>query len=402
MKQQALNIKFSDMPMLALLGAQFLSALADNALLIAAIAMMKASGQPEHISWIQVGFVLPFIVLAPMVGALADALPKGRVLLIGNAIKLLGTCLMLLGAGPIGSYLLVGVGAAIYSPAKYGILGQFFSAEKLVKANGWLEGSTIAAILLGVLLGGILADRSIAVALISVLVIYATAAAINLLIPRISPEHDISKWDIPGLFKEFWQGNVTLMRDPAARMCLLGTSLFWGCGATLRLMLFAWVPLALGITNNQTPAELMGVLSIGIVIGAAIAALWVGLENVRRAYLGGLIIGPVIVVMAAQTNLMPVALLLLMLGIGGGLFVVPLNALLQQRGHQSVGAGRALAVQNLFENIAMLVLVSGYGLAEKLPVTSTVAGFGVMLFAGMAMLAWSSKRNKVFLANKSA
>lgn len=402
MKQGVLNIKFSDMPMLALLSAQFLSALADNALLIAAIAMMKANGQPEHMSWIQVGFVLPFIVLAPVVGAIADALPKGRVLLLGNAIKLVGACLMLFGAGPIGSYLLVGVGAAIYSPAKYGILGQFFSAEKLVKANGWLEGSTIVAILLGVLLGGILADRSIAAALLSVIVIYAIAAAINLLIPRISPEHVITKWDVPALFKVFWQGGVTLMRDPAARMCLLGTSLFWGCGATLRLMLFAWVPLALGISNNQTPAELMGVLSIGIVIGAAIAAHWVSLENIRRAYLGGLIIGPIIVLMAVQTSLIPVALLLLLLGIGGGLFVVPLNALLQQRSHQSVGAGHALAVQNLFENMAMLVLVSGYGLAEKLPVTSTVSGFGIMLFAGMALLAWTSKRNKVFLTNKSA
>lgn len=167
-------------------------------------------------------------------------------------------------------------------------------------------------------------------------------------------------------------------------------------------MLFAWVPLALGISNNQTPAELMGVLSIGIVIGAAIAAHWVSLENIRRAYLGGLIIGPIIVLMAVQTSLIPVALLLLLLGIGGGLFVVPLNALLQQRSHQSVGAGHALAVQNLFENMAMLVLVSGYGLAEKLPVTSTVSGFGIMLFAGMALLAWTSKRNKVFLTNKSA
>ena len=136
--------------MLALLAAQFLSALADNALLIAAIALMKLNGQPDHISWIQVGFVVPFIVLAPFAGAFADAFSKGRVMLIGNAVKLLGAGLMLVGLSPIGAYLIVGIGATVYSPAKYGILSQFFGADKLVKANSWLEGSTIAAILLGV------------------------------------------------------------------------------------------------------------------------------------------------------------------------------------------------------------------------------------------------------------
>jgi len=383
--------------MLALLGAQFLSALADNALLIAAIALMKLAGQADRISWIQAGFILPFIVLAPFAGAFADSLPKGRVMLIGNAIKLCGTGLMLADVYPIAAYLIVGIGATIYSPAKYGILSQFFGADRLVKANGWLEGSTIAAILLGVVLGGMLADKSLTVALVSVIAIYAAAAVFNLFIPRLHPERNVRSWRFAKISREFWSVLRILGHEPAARMSLLGTSLFWGSGATLRLMLFVWVPVALGINDNQTPANLMGALSVGIVVGAALASVMVKLEDVRLAYIGGLMIGPVILLLSVQTTLLPVMLLLIVLGISGGLFVVPLNALLQRIGHQSVGVGRALAAQNLYENIAMLLLVSGYGLAAKMPVIQTVAGFGVLMFVGVAMLAWTSRRNIKFI-----
>ncbi|MDR3393248.1 MAG: lysophospholipid transporter LplT [Sulfuriferula sp.] len=394
MSQGSLNLNLNAKPMLALLGAQFLSALADNALLIAAIALMKILGQADRISWVQAGFVLPFILLAPFVGVFADALPKGRVMLIGNAIKLIGTVLMLQGVYPAVAYLIAGIGAAVYSPAKYGILSQFFNTDKLVKANGWLEGSTIVAILLGVVLGGMLADNSIRIALMNVAAIYAAAAVINLFIPRIYPEHVAEKWQLLKLIKEFWGILRTLLREPAARMSLIGTSLFWGSGATLRLMLFVWVPVALGISDNRTPANLMGALSVGIVIGAAMASLLIKLEHVRRAYIGGLLIGPIIVLLALQTGLSPAVLLLMALGAAGGVFVVPLNALLQQVGHQSVGTGHALAIQNLFENMAMLLLVSSYGMAAKAPVTQTVVGFGVLMFAGVAALAWTTRQNR--------
>lgn len=383
--------------MIALLSAQFLSALADNALLIAAIALMKLAGQADRISWIQAGFILPFIVLAPFAGAFADALPKGRVMLIGNAVKLLGTGLMLAGVYPIVAYLIVGIGATIYSPAKYGILSQYFGADRLVKANGWLEGSTIAAILLGVVLGGVLADKSLTLALVSVIAIYAAAAVLNLFIPRLRAERRVGNWQFARMWKEFWGILRILVREPAARMSLLGTSLFWGSGATLRLMLFVWVPVALGISDNQTPANLMGALSIGIVFGAVLASVLVKLEDVRPAYIGGLMIGPLILLLSVQTTLLPVVLLLVALGVSGGLFVVPLNALLQRIGHQSVGAGHALAIQNLFENMAMLLLVSGYGLAAKVPVTQAVAGFGAFMLVGVAMLAWTSRQNMKFL-----
>ncbi|MFA5171682.1 MAG: lysophospholipid transporter LplT [Sulfuriferula sp.] len=374
--------------MSALLAAQFLSALADNALLIALIALMKSAGQAGHISWLQIGFVLPFIVLAPFVGAVADAYPKGRVMLVGNAVKLMGTLLVIANISPVLSYAMVGMGATLYSPAKYGILTQFFHADKLVKANSWLEGSTIAAILLGVVLGGWLADQSVRGALLSVVVIYVIAAVLNLFIPKIAAEHEMQQWKFLKLIAEFVHSLSRLVKDPAAIVSLLGTSLFWGSGATLRLMLFIWVPLALGIMDNQTPANLMGVLSIGIVIGAVIAAKSITLNNVNKVFVAGLLIGPIIMLLSIQHAIYPVALLLVLLGAAGGLFVVPLNALLQQRGHITVGAGHALAIQNLFENVTMLVLVTGYSGLTSYPVTNVMLALGVLMLLSVMALMW--------------
>lgn len=391
MSDKDLDLRLNAIPMIALLVAQFLSALADNALLIAAIAAMKILGQTNHISWVQAGFVLPFIGLAPFLGVFADTLSKGRVMLIGNAIKLIGTGCMLSGVSPIAAYLVVGIGAAIYSPAKYGILSQFFNTEKLVKANALLEGSTIAAILLGVVLGGVLSDHSVRLAMLVVVGVYAVAAIINLFIPWIRPAHEVGQWHLVRLVKIFWQAVKVLFHNPAARMSLIGTSLFWGSGAALRLMLFAWVPVALRITDNRTPANLMGVLSVGIVLGTTLAWGLIKLGNVRRAFWGGLLIGPCILALAMQTSLPPTIILLVALGISGGVFVVPLNALLQRQGQQSVGAGHALAIQNMVENLAMLISVSAYGMVAALPVTSVIVGFGGFMFVGVAILAWESR-----------
>ena len=394
MANKNLNLRLNALPMLALLAAQFLSALADNALLIAAIAAMKILGQANHISWVQAGFILPFILLAPFVGVFADALPKGRVMLIGNAIKLIGTVFLLSGVNPIAAYLVAGIGAAIYSPAKYGILSQFFNPDKLVKANALLEGSTIAAILLGVVLGGALSDQSVRLALMVIVAIYSVATIANLLIPRIYPDADHSSpKQFMQLIIRFWQGVKVLFCDPPARMSLIGTSLFWASGATLRLMLFAWVPLALRITDNQTPANLMGALSVGIVFGAGVAWIFIKLATVRRAFWGGMLIGPCILALAMQTSLLPTIGLLILLGMSGGIFVVPLNALLQHRGQQSVGAGHALSIQNLAENLAMLILVTAYGMMAAQPVTTVITWFGILMLVGVVILAWGSRRS---------
>ena len=386
------DLPLLSLPMGAVLLAQFFSAFGDNALLITAIALVKSEGHPDWIPLLQACFVIPFILLAPFVGALADAFPKGRVMLFANGLKLAGAAALTAGLNPLVCYGAAGVGAAAYSPAKYGILSQLFGPEKLVKANGMLEGSTIVAILLGVVVGGWLADQSLAHAFAGVMGMYALAAAINLLIPRLPPEHPLDRFDAAGLLGEFLVSVKTLWRNGDARFSLIGTSLFWGTGSTLRLALFAWVPVALGIANNQMPANLMGVVSVGIVLGAALAGALVRLETVNRALLGGLLLGPLVMLLAWQSGLVPAALLLAGIGIAGGFFVVPLNALLQERGHESVGAGHALAVQNLWENLAMLVFVGAYALAEGLPVVGVVAAFGAVVMAGVAILAWVRTR----------
>ncbi len=372
--------------MLAVLTAQFLSAFGDNALLVAAIALLKARGAEDLAPVLQQSFVVPFILLAPFVGSFADAIPKGRAMFISNALKLAGTLFMTSGMNPLYAYSLVGIGAAAYSPAKYGILPELFPPEKLVKANSLLEGSTIAAILLGVLAGGVISDRSVSAALYFVLFCYGSAAGVNLLIPRLPPERE--EIALKTLFPDFFAAFMRLLKNGDARFTLFGTSLFWGTGATLRIALFAWVPVALSISDNKTPSVLMGVVSIGIVFGAAAAALWIRLEKVNRALLPGIMIGPLVFLLSQIGTESMAMMLLVLIGFCGGLFAVPLNALLQERGHEMIGAGRALAVQNGFENLAIFSLVGIYAALEKagLPEKEAVALFGLAVFAGMLII----------------
>lgn len=376
--------------MIAVLVAQFLSALADNALLFAAIAMLHAQLAP---SWqtplLQAVFVIAFIFLAPFVGPLADAWPKGRVMLLANAMKFGGAASMLLGLHPLIAYNLVGIGAAAYSPAKYGILSELVGKDQLVKANGMMEGSTIVAILLGALLGGMLADRSVTQALTAVCACYLLAAAANALIPRLPVAHPLAHYAPAVLVRDFWQAVRILFRQPDARFSLLGTSVFWGSGSTLRLLLVAWVPVALGVSDLSMPANLSGAVAIGIAFGAAGAASFVSLEKVNRALPAGILIGLVIIVFAQATNLYAAVVLLVLVGVCGGFYVVPLNALLQERGHETVGAGHAVAVQNFVENFAMLALVGLYTGMERahVPVVHSAMMFGGVVLVAISVLA---------------
>jgi MFS transporter, LPLT family, lysophospholipid transporter len=376
-----LDLPLLSSAMIAVLLAQFLSALADNALLIAAIAIVKQRGAQRLVPVLQEFFVIPFILLAPFVGSIADAWPKGRVMFAANSLKLIGAVMMFAGASPLASYAVVGVGAAAYSPAKYGILAQLFGPERLVRANGMLEGSTIAAILLGVIIGGWLADVSINMALAGVAGCYTAAAIANLFIPLLAPEHRLQYWNVLHLATDFWRSAKALFIDRDGKFTLLGTSIFWGSGTTLRLLLFAWVPVALGVADNQTPANLMGVVSIGIVAGATAAGLWVRLDTVNRALIAGLLLGPLVIALSQVTTIGGAALLLGAIGFCGGFFVVPLNALLQERGHQMIGAGHALAVQNFFENVMMLGFVGLYALATQygVPAIESAFGFGIVI-----------------------
>ncbi|MFZ2162894.1 MAG: lysophospholipid transporter LplT [Sideroxyarcus sp.] len=388
-ERKTLDMPLLSLGMMSVLVAQFLSALADNAILIAAIAIVKSQGLPNLVPLLQESFVVPFILLAPFVGQIADGFPKGRVMLVGNLIKLAGAIAMVAGVNPLTAYGLIGIGAAMYSPAKYGILSQMFGPASLVRANGMMEGSTIVAILLGVIIGGWLADYSLQWAFIGVMAAYGLAAVANLFIPSLPAENPGAHFHPWRLIRQFMTSLAALFKNPDSRFSLLGTSVFWGSGTTLRLMLFAWVPAALLITDNQTPANLMGAVSIGIVLGAVGAGLWISLANVNRALLGGLLLGPFILALAFVHELTLAYALMIAIGICGGSFVVPLNALLQARGHETIGAGNALAVQNFAENIAMLLFVGGYSLATEagVPVAMSIIGFGVILVVVIGTLA---------------
>jgi LPLT family lysophospholipid transporter-like MFS transporter len=385
--------------MTALLIAQFLSAMADNVLFVAAIAMLKtASGGDSLLPLVQATFVLAFIFFAPYVGPFADAWPKGRVMFRANLVKLTGAALILGGLHPLAGYAIVGLGAAAYSPAKYGILTQLVGEGKLVKANGLLEGSTIAAILLGVMLGGWLADYSSVLAVQVVAGLYLGAAAVNLLIPKLAAIKPLVRGEVSRLPLEFLRDMKTLLRNPDARFSIFGTSLFWGMGASLRLLLFAWVPVALGLADNQSPAALMGMVSVGIVVGASLAALTVKLSQVNRALIGGLAIGPLLWLLAPLHGFAVAGAVLLGIGAAGGFFAIPLNALLQERGHESVGTGRALAVQNFFENLAMLLMAGLYfaAIAAGMTPRAAVLVFGLLVLAGMLLISWGRLRKPAF------
>jgi LPLT family lysophospholipid transporter-like MFS transporter len=375
--------------MIAVLLAQFLSAMADNALLFGALALLRLDHYPPWSApLLQEFFVGAYILLAPFVGPFADGLPKGRVMLLANGLKLVGSLGMCVGLNPFVAYGLVGAGAAAYSPAKYGILSELVPARLLVKANGLMESSTIAAILVGAIAGGTLADWNVAGGLAIVTACYATAVGANLLIPRLPAAHPLHRISLATVLRDFGMALRVLIRTPDTRFSMTGTSLFWGTGSTMRFLLVAWVPMALGITSNSMPAYLNAMVAVGIVIGAALAAKFVALDRADRVLPAGVLIGVGVCILAATTHVPAAFAVMALIGACGGFFIVPLNALLQERGHRSVGAGHAIAVQNLAENGAMLLMIGLYTLAVHAgaPVVEVAVIFGVALSAAIVLL----------------
>lgn len=382
--------------MLSVIVAQFLSAFGDNALLFATLALLKAQFYPD---WsqpvLQMVFVGAYILFAPFVGQIADSFAKGRVMMVANGLKLAGAAGICLGINPFVGYTLVGIGAAAYSPAKYGILGELTTGDKLVKANGLMEASTIAAILLGSVAVGVLADWHVIAALVACALAYAGAVAANLFIPKLVAARPGQSWRLSAMTRSFFSACVVLWRNGETRFSLVGTGLFWGAGVTLRFLLVLWVPVALGITDNATPTYLNAMVAVGIVVGAGAAAKLVTLETVSRCMPAGILIGVVVAIFSLQHALLPAYALLLLIGMLGGFFVVPLNALLQERGKKSVGAGNAIAVQNLGENSAMLLMLGLYSLAVLVgvPAVAIGIGFGVLFALAIAAL-WIWQRRQ--------
>ncbi|HFK5733783.1 TPA: lysophospholipid transporter LplT [Enterobacter sichuanensis] len=390
------NTSLRSKGMLAVIAAQFLSAFGDNALLFATLALLKDEFYPDWSQPIlQMVFVGAYIIFAPFVGQVADSFPKGRVMMFANGLKLLGAASICFGFNPFVGYTLVGIGAAAYSPAKYGILGELTTGDKLVKANGLMESSTIAAILLGSVAGGVLADWHVLAALGVCAVVYGGAVVANLFIPKLPVARPGQSWRFKPMTGSFFTACRVLWRNGETRFSLMGTSMFWGAGVTLRFLLVLWVPVALGITDNATPTYLNAMVAIGIVVGAGAAAKLVTLETVARCMPAGILIGVVVLIFSLQHALLPAYALLILIGILGGFFVVPLNALLQERGKQTVGAGNAIAVQNLGENLAMLLMLGLYSLAVKVgvPVVGIGVGFGGLFAIAIAALwLWQRRR----------
>ena len=383
--------------------AQFLSSLADNALLIAAIALLTTLNEPAWMTpLLKLFFVVSYVIFAAWVGIFADSMPKGRVMFITNAVKTVGCIIMLFGTHPLLAYAIVGLGAAAYSPAKYGILTELLPPEKLVKANGWIEGLTVASIILGTGLGGLLISPMIdhfvqghhifgvhnaAQAAIAVMIfVYAAAAAVNLLIPDTGARYPKQDFRPIHTLVNFGKSCSLLWHDKLGQISLSVTTLFWGAGATLQFLVLAWADSNLGLDLSKA-AILQGVVAIGIAIGAVLAAAYVSLRKSVDVLPIGVLMGFDTFGFHISFAIAIACLLLVSVGMMAGFFVVPMNALLQHRGHVLMSAGRSIAVQNFNENSSILVMLGLYSLLIKsgLGTVTIMVLFGC--FVGCSMLA---------------
>lgn len=371
-----------------LLFAQFLTAFADNAILFTAFAMITQSG--GYGTWyqpaLQASFLLAFVLLAPWVGRFADQHAKGRVLTWGNAFKAGGTLLLFFGIEPLLAYAVVGIGAAVYGPAKYGILPDLVGPEQLVKANGWVEGSTIIAIVLGAVVGAYVADQSIGWALALVAASYLISLLATLFIPKTAVKPRDAHPALPRFFS-MMGGFFTTSR---ARFAMLGAAIFWAAAVVLRVMMVAWAPAVLLTQNTSDIANLTVFIAIGIALGAVVVPWLVPIERLRRARLAAYLMGFSILLLGITSDPLWAKGVLLLIGVSGGIFVVPINAALQDIGHRSIGAGGAVAIQNFFENLAMLAGTGFYTLAltQNIDPVAAVFSLGVLVVIATTLVAW--------------
>jgi MFS family permease len=408
-----------------IMAAQFFSSLADNALLIAAIALLTEISAPEWMTpLLKLFFGLSYVLLAAFVGAFADAMPKGRVMFITNLIKIVGCLAMLFGAHPLLAYAIVGLGAAAYSPAKYGILTELLPSEDLVKANGWIEGLTVGSIILGFVLGGQLVGAKLSSMMLSIDIpfidtgietppqaaitvicfIYAIAALINLRIPDTGVRYAHQERNPARLIVDFAQCFTTLWHDKLGQISLAVTTLFWGAGATLQFIVLRWAATALGLDLTQG-ATLQAVVAIGIAAGAVIASR-IPLKRALSVLPFGIAMGLLVMVLAffRRDSIPPIvfegfgmhvplylivaSLLLTLIGGLAGFFVVPMNALLQYRGHVLMSAGHSIAVQNFNENLSVLAMLCIYAVLVRfnLSVPTIIVLFGVFVVGSMGLV----------------
>jgi LPLT family lysophospholipid transporter-like MFS transporter len=407
-----------------LVSAQFASALGDNALLIVAIGLLAQQGLP--VWWaplLRVGFTLSYVVLAPFIGPLADAFAKGRVMTSMNLLKVLGVALLLCGLHPVAGLAVVGLGAAAYAPAKYGLVTEIVTPSSLVAANGWIEVSVVCAALFGTVLGGLLVSPALltsavatgvdaalptqagvlALSLLLVLLLYALSSALNLGVPTSGARYAPSSVRLRPLLADFQRANARLWRDAEGGLSLAATTVFWGAGATLQFAVLRWAQDALGLGLDRA-AYLQGAVAVGVVAGAAAAGRWIALRHARHVLGFGVVLGLLIPVVAQVDDIVSAALLLSLIGAVGGAMVVPLNALLQHRGHVLLTAGRSVAVQGFNENLSVLGMLAAYALCQgaQWPIRTTLSVFGVLVAAVIAALIFAERRRALQLKPRDA
>jgi MFS transporter, LPLT family, lysophospholipid transporter len=407
--------------------SQFLSSLADNALLIVSIALLVSMQEPDWVSpLLKIFFVIPYVLFAPFVGAFADSRPKGQVMLISNVLKASGCGLMLFGMHPLIGYGIVGIGAALYAPAKYGILTELLPSEKLVAANGWMEGLIIGSIIFGTLLGGFLISdflhdffqlvnldfirgnisSSTAMAIYLISAIYTAAALLNVPLLKVGSSYQKLNLHYGNLVRDFSTCFVSLWRDRLGKLSLTVTTLFWGAGATLQFLMLKWAEYALHMNLSES-AALQAVSAIGVAAGAVYAACKVSLKDSANVLPYGAMMGLVVCLMGLyddellppivlfhinsiqlSLNDLPAYFLLMLLGWLSGYFVVPMNALLQHQGHSLMATGQSIAVQGFSENLAVLLMLFIYSvfLWVNMSLPLIIIGFGATVFIAMALI----------------
>ena len=391
------------------MGAQFISALADNALLLVAMALLVEQGQAAFwVPLLKLMFTLSYVVLGPWVGVCADTWPKQKVMMVANGVKALACMAMLWGVNPLLAFAIVGVGAAVYAPAKYGLVTELAQPEQLVTANAWIEISTVSAVLLGVVLGGALVSPAwlqltwvqawslfqglesvYAASLATLLVCYGLAAVLNLFIQGSGRVYAPMPWQLTVLLSGFWQDLKSLWRDPLGSISLSVTTLFWGVGACLQLIVLSWAQESLLLSLSQA-AYLQAATAVGVMAGAALAARWVALHQATRVLGLGLAMGALLPIMLWVTQWQTAVLLTAVLGMVGGFFVVPMNALLQHRGVVLLSAGRSIAIQNVNENASILAMMAAYSglLYFHAKVEELILALAFLMIAVMARVVW--------------
>ena len=401
----------------ALIASQFLSALADNALLLLAIALLQLQGYaPFWIPLLKLLFTLSYVLFGPWVGAIADTWSKHKILMQANALKLTACLGMLAGLNPIAAYAVTGLGAAIYSPAKYGWITESVETELLLKANGWIEVTTVCAALFGVMLGGWLVsdswlsleavqtytswmstDNGLFLSILAICMMYGLSACITLFIPSSHKQYAKTQWEWRSIWRDFYQDQRKLWTDPLGFISLSVTTLFWGVSACMQLLVLAWAQTMLHLSLTQA-AYLQACTAVGVVAGAMAAGRWVKMRNATAVLGAGVAMGFVLPLMVFITEWHIALGLTLLIGALGGFLVVPMNALLQSRGAVLLSAGRSISVQNTCENSSILLMLGLYSVLTYLncSLSTVVIGMSACVAIGMAVLTVRSKNHNTY------